>query len=161
MKRKDIVILIVLLVVFVGVFYLRQKARSSEQIRVPESLFTEKQFEDKFKIQIPDDVDKVELFDLSGGNSSGIATKSFKDGKFEASVLADLPEPSAGEFYQAWLAGDGENVSLGKMKSAKGGWMVEFESKKDYSSLNTFMVTSEKKFDLTPETKVLEGNLKQ
>lgn len=159
MKSRDIVIGIVILAVLGGVIYYRQKNQAIDETRVPQTLSIEREMEDKFKLEIPDDVDKVELVDVANGNSSGIATKNFTNGKFEASVLADLPEIKSNEFYQAWMVKGDQMVSLGKMKSAKGGWMIDFESSTDYSDYNQFMITKESKFDNTSETKVLEGNL--
>lgn len=164
MKSRDIVIGIVILVVLGGVIYYRQKNKAMEQSLVPQTLSIEEQMEDRFKVEIPDDASKTELTDVTLGNASGIAIKSFTNGKFEASVLADLPEVASGEFYQAWVvkgqrgSSDYSLVSLGKMKSAKGGWMIEFQSTTDYSSYEMFIVTKEKKFDNTPETTVLEGS---
>jgi len=164
MKRRDIVIGIVILALLGGIIYYRQKNKASDETVVPQTLSVEEQIEDKFKVEIPDDVSKAELNDVGGGDSSGIATKNFTGGRFEASVLADLPQvASVQEFYQAWAVKGVEGeagysvVSLGKLKSAKGGWMIDFQSSKDYSEYERFMVTLEKKFDATPETKVLEG----
>lgn len=164
MKSRDIVIGIVILAVLGGVIYYRQKNKALEETLVPQTLSIEEQIEDKFKVEIPDDASKTELTDVTSGNSSGIAIKSFTNGKFEASVLADLPEVSGGEFYQAWVvkgekgSPDYSMVSLGKMKSAKGGWMIDFTSTTDYSGYSKFLVTKEKVFNNTPETTILEGS---
>jgi hypothetical protein len=164
MKTRDIVIGIVVLLILGGVIYFRQKNKTSSETTVPPTSTVEQKMEDKFHVQIPDDVSKAELKDSTGGNSTGIATKNFNNGKFQASVLADLPEAKSGTFYQGWMtkgdegSKDYSTVSLGKLKSAKGGWMVDFESSTDYSDYTRFMVTEEKKFDNTPETKVLEGS---
>ena len=164
MKTRDIVIGVVILLVLAGVIYYRQKQKNLPETTVPEAVSVEKQMEDKFHVQIPDDVSKPELKDQTGGNSTGIATENVVNGKYQASILADLPEPTAGKFYQGWVEkgtkgnSDYSLVSLGKLKSAKGGWMIDFESSKDYSDHKTFIVTMESKFDSTPETTVLQGN---
>src|SRR3972149_3268517 len=102
MKRRDIVIGLIVLILLATVVYFRQK-NQKETPKVPEVQSTEKTLEEKFNIQIPEDVDKADLKDVGGGNSSGIATRDFKDSNFTSSVIADLPEPGTGEFYQAWL----------------------------------------------------------
>ena len=159
MKRRDIVIGLIVLVLLSGVIYFRQKSQK-ETPKVPEVQSTEKTLEEKFNIQIPEDVDKAELKDVSGGNSSGIATRDYKDSNFASSVIADLPEAGTGEFYQAWLVkNDGStNVLLGNLRSTKGGWTVDYKSKTDYSDYGSAVVSLEKKSDKTLEKKILEGS---
>jgi hypothetical protein len=159
MKSRDIVIGVLVLVLLGGIVYWRQKNNKTIPLKVPETLSTEKTLEDKFKIDIPEDVDKAELKDISGGNGSGIATKDFKDGKFTSSVIVDLPAPGQGEKYQAWLSKDDGSGStlLGTLRSAKGGYMLDYKSDKDMSDLSKVNVTLEKKLDNTPEKTVLEA----
>src|SRR4030042_2825248 len=104
MKTRDIVIGLGILVLLVGVIYLRQRSKTEEQMVVPETLSSEQVFEEKFNIQIPDDVDKADLKEVEGSGGSGIATKIFEEGKFTHSELVDLPDPEPGYFYQGWLA---------------------------------------------------------
>ncbi|OGM31908.1 hypothetical protein A3D00_04605 [Candidatus Woesebacteria bacterium RIFCSPHIGHO2_02_FULL_38_9] len=123
-----------------------------------------------FDIQIPEDVEKADLKDVTGGDASGLATRKFlpaqagKDGKFSHMVLADLVNPPAGEFYQGWLirGKQGESnfdfISTGKLREAKGGWLLDFEQSKDYSEYNQVVVTLEKFFDKTLEKHILEGS---
>src|SRR3989344_6349062 len=134
MTRRDIVIGLIILVLLGGVIFYRQKQRSSEEeMRVPETLSSvQENIEKKFNLRIPEDMDKAELKDVSGAGSSAIATRKFDNGKFNASILADLPDPAAGSFYQAWLVKSEEGkddsfISLGKLELAKGGWMSLFE----------------------------------
>ena len=164
MKRRDIVIGILILVIVAGVIYWRQRTSPSEEMRVPETLSLEDTLEEKFKIEIPEDVDKAELKDVSGGSASAIAIRKFENNKFTHSILADLPDPEAGSFYEGWLVRGEEgsdnfsSFSSGRMRLAKGGWMLEFESSTDYSDYNKVVVTSEKVADKTPEKHILEGS---
>jgi hypothetical protein len=105
----------------------------------------------------PEDVDKAQLRDITGGTSSGMAIRIFEDGKFKHMVLADLPEPVTGVFYEGWLVKDNDFFSTGKMRIAKGGWILEFESNVDYSDYNKVVVTQELIDDENPETYILEG----
>jgi len=163
MKRRDIVIGIVVLILLGGIVWWRQK-NQTETPQVPQTLSTEQSLEQKFNIQIPNDVSKAELKDVAGGNASGIATKDYKDGEFTSSVIADLPTPEAGHFYEAWLSiGDKGStdysiISLGTFNNAKGGYLLDYKSKTDYSSYTNVMVTSETKLDSNPETVVLQGS---
>lgn len=163
MKRKDVITGVIVLALLAGFLYYRQKNQKVTPT-VSETVSTEKTLEDKFKIEIPEDVDKAELKDVSGGSSSGIVTKDFSDAKFTSSVLVDLPTLNNGEYYQAWLvkgdvgAKDYSLIRLGTLKSAKGGYLLDFSGKTDYSDYNKVIVTKEIKLDGTPETTVLEGS---
>lgn len=156
MKRRDIVIGLLVLVVLAGVVYWVRKPKVVPQVESQPSV--EQKIEDSFKLQIPEDVDKSELSDVSGGSSSGIATRKFENGKFTHSVLADLPDPESGKFYQGWLVKGDDMVSTGRLNVAKGGYLLEFESVTDYSDHKGILVTLEEKSDNTPEKHILEGS---
>lgn len=170
MKSRDIVIGIVVVVMLGGAIYFSQKRSSQEDLKVPETLSTEDQLEEKFKIQIPEDVDKAELKDLGGGTASGIATRKFlpaqagADSKFSFTALADLPDPDAGSFYQGWLT-KGESgkegfsmISVGRLSQAKGGWMLNFNSSTDFSDYGNVLISSEKTQDSKTEKRILGGS---
>ncbi len=165
MNRRDIVIGLLILLSLVGVIYYRQKTKPSEGMRVLETLSsTEEAFEEKFKINIPDDADKTELKDVSGGNATGFASRNFENNTFTHTVLADLPDPQQGKFYEGWLVrgeqgkDDFSQVSTGRMTLAKGGWILNFESKVDYSDYQKVVITEETRLDATPEKHILEGS---
>ena len=164
MKRRDIVIAVVVLVVLGALIYWRQKNPRQEELKVPETLSVEESLEEKLNIQIPDDGDKADLKDATGGSSSGIFSRKSENGKFVSSFVADLPMPAAGKYYEAWLV-KGEKgsegysiVSAGRLRSAKGGYLLDFSSNTDYSGYNKILVTLESKSDSTPEETVLEGS---
>lgn len=165
MKRRDIVIGTIILLLIGGVVYFRNRNPvKEEQVKVPETLSTQSQIEQKFKLQIPEDVEKADLKDVSGGNGTGLATRKFANSKFTFSILADLPDPAKGSFYQGWIVRGKEGdsnyslISVGKLKSVKGGWMSDYTSPTDLSDHSNVWVTEEKIFNNTPETHVLEGN---
>jgi hypothetical protein len=164
MKRRDIVIGAVLLVLLAGFIYIRQRAMQDEDMIVPETLSSEQIFEEKFNIQIPEDADKAELKMVGDLDGSGIAIRKFEEGKFTHSVLVDLPDPQQGYFYEGWLAKgeEGEEnyaiVSTGKLRLAKGGWMLDYTSATDLSDHSKVIVSLEKTFDRNLESKVLEGD---
>lgn len=162
MKRRDIVIGLVILVLLGGVIYFRQQSKEDEMV-VPETLSSEQTFEDKFNIEIPDDVDKAELGQVNDSGGTGLATRDYEDEKFTLSILVDLPDPEEGSFYQGWLqkvdvgSEDYELISTGKLRLAKGGWMLDYTSSTDLSDYSKVIVSLEKTFDKTPEEIVLEG----
>ena len=164
MNRRDIVIGLVMLVLIAGVIYWRQRNQNSEELKVPETLSSEESFEQKFNLQIPDDVDKADLKDVSGGTSSGFATRKFENDLFTHSVLADLQDPETGKFYEGWLlkGNEGEEgysvVSSGRLTLAKGGWMLELRSQNNLSDYTKVLVSLEEKSDRLPEKNILEGS---
>ncbi len=165
MNRRDIVIGLLFLIILSGVVIWRARinSKNKEELIVPQTLSVEDQLEERFNLKIPEDVDKVELKDVTGGTASGIATRKFENGKFELSILSDLSDPTEGKFYQAWLVkgNEGEEgyttVSLGKLILAKGGWILNYNSKTDYRENGRVLVSLEKVLDKNLEAKVLDG----
>lgn len=156
MKKKDIVIGIIVLSVLalILVFYRNSKTPSLTEIENLKQ--KETQIENEFKIDIPEDIEKASLEDVSGGDSLGIATREFENGMYTLTILADLPDLELG-FYQGWLVKDDMYVSVGKASVAKGGYLLEFNSSIDYSDYQKVQVTQEVVFDSTPEVTILEG----
>lgn len=163
MNRRDIVIGLIVLLVVIGLIYWTRRPKTPSITTTP-TPSTESKLEDAFKLTIPEDVDKAELKDVSGGTGSGIATRKFESGRFEHMVLADLPDPATGTFYEGWLVRGKEGgadfafISTGRMRIAKGGYLLEFNSSKDYSDYKGVIVTSEKVDDKKPEKHILEGS---
>lgn len=162
MNRRDIITgVIILILIVVGVFWFRN--RGSKEVIAPSTSSQEK-IKKSFNFTIPDDVETADLKDVSGGDGSGVATRKFENSNFTHMVLADLPDPKAGTFYEGWLVrgkmGDSNFafVSTGKLMVAKGGFLLEFQSQVDHSAYTGVVVTLEKVNDKTPETHVLEGS---
>jgi len=161
MKKKDIILGLVFLAIFAGLYFFLKNRQASKVTKVPESLpQIEENIEKTFRITIPDDVDKVELSAVSDIKGSAIATRKYESGKFTHMVLADLPDPAAaGTFYEGWLVkGDETYIPTGKMTIAKGGYLLEFEYPTDLSSYNKVVITLEKTADSKPEKHILEGS---
>lgn len=158
MPRRDVLVGIVVLSALAGLIYFWQRPETSEDLQVPQTLSVEDEMEQKFNLQIPENADRAELSDVAGGSASGIATRVFEDGTFTHTVLADLPEPEGGKFYEGWLVKDADVVYTGKMKLAKGGYLLEFSSNENYSEHNRVVITLEEVDDASPEEHVLEGS---
>lgn len=135
MKRNDIVIGIVILAILAGVIYFVRRPKQKVE-ELPQIPTTQEKIEEAFHTQIPDDVDKAELTDVTGGSASGIATRKVENGQFIFSVLADLPDGT----YTVLLGED--EMNLGTMRIAKGGYILEFSSSTDYSNQNSVVVRS-------------------
>ncbi|MFI5241009.1 MAG: anti-sigma factor [Microgenomates group bacterium] len=149
MKTRDIVLGLIVLVALIGIVLWVRKVRIDKALKLSVTTPTiEEKVNKTFNFSIPDDVEKKELKDVSGGNGFGIATKDM--------VLADLPDLDSGQIYQVWVEKDGKVVSLGKMRVAKGGWIFEGSIPTGYQKV---VVSQEKSFDGKIETRVLEGSL--
>lgn len=124
----------------------------------------EQKIEQKFNVAIPDNLEKAILKDTEGGESEGIATRKYLTGKFNLTVLAALPDPESQNFYEVWIAKgkvadkDYQVIPVGKLRIAKGGWLVDFNSTKNYSDFNSVIISLEKKIAKAPEKIILEGS---
>lgn len=152
-RRRDIVTGLVILVVVAGLVYwfkFRKPTPSVPQVNNPSIQQVEQGIEDKFKFKVPDNVEKAQLKDITGGDGSGIATKN--------EILVDLPDPEPGTFYQAWLQNaNGKLLSLGKLGMVKGGWLISYNGA-DYPTYNKIVISQEKVLDGAIEERVLEGS---
>lgn len=151
-NRRDVWVglAIVLVVIIVGLLIRRSRNKNADTTPTPISTNSIKQeIQDKLKYQIPTNTESIELKDVSGGDSRGIAT--------EKEILVDAPNPETGNFYQGWLENNGNLVSLGKLQIAKGGWLINFDGTK-YPDHKKVIVSQEKELDNTLEKKILEGS---
>lgn len=146
MNRRDIVIGVVILAALSAVVFFWRRPEIDEELKVPQTLSVEDAIEDAFNLEIPEDVEKAEMRDVSGGDASAIATRKFENGRFELNVLADLPDGS----YTSELKKDGETKPLGSLRIAKGGYLLEFRGFEDLSDYSTVKVIS-------GEETILEG----
>jgi len=146
MRTRDAIIGFVFLVILIGgILIIKNRSNKTpiESGPLPTPSIQQR-IENKFGgIKIPDDVSKVELKDTTGGDSYGIATQT--------EVLANLPDLSKGEFYEVWVNQNGKLISLGKMRIAKGGYILEGNIGSD-----KVIVSREKIYDNRIELKVLE-----
>ena len=103
-----------------------------------------------FNLTIPDDMEKTDLVKVGGIEGVGVATRKWQEGRFTLTIMADLPTP-VGQEYRAWLENKaGEKVALGNLYLAKGGYLLDFESKINYSDYRKVVVAA--------KTNLLEGS---
>ncbi len=156
-KRDVITGFIIIVLIILGIFYftkIKDKKITNPFAKAtptssPVQISFKKELENNFKYTIPEDRNSIELKDVNGGNSRGIAT--------EKEILIDVDDPQTGYFYQGWLVKDDKVVSLGKLQTAKGGWLLEYDKSKnaDYPKI---VISLEKTLDSKIETKILEGS---
>lgn len=150
-RRDTLIGLAVIILIIVGIILYRQnKAKNVVLAPTPGPITFESELEESFKYDIPDDANSIELRDVTGGNARGIAT--------EKEILVDVEDPAPGSYYEAWLENpdDGTVVSIGRLRVAKGGWLLEYDKSKHGNS-NDVIISLESVSDSTIEKRVLEG----
>lgn len=124
----------------------------------------EQNIQERFRVTLPENVDKAELKDVSGGNGSAIATKKYENNRFDSTVLADLPDPADGKPYHAWLTRGTEDqdeyevVYMGTLQIAKGGYIVDYQNTLDLSGFTQVIVSRDKTPDNKPQNILLQGS---
>jgi hypothetical protein len=144
-KIKNVFIAFVVVVAIVaGVLIIKNRAGISPEANPSATPSVQEQLQNKFNgLVVPKDTESADLKDVSGGNAIGLATRS--------EILADLPTPPVGENYQGWLEdSSGNTILLGTLKTAKGGWILSYDSSK-YPGYNKIIVT-------LGEKHILEGS---
>lgn len=144
MKTRSLFTAFVIVVIAVaGILLINKKLKVNKLLAPSVTPTVQQKIESKFLgLTIPDDAERTELKDVSGGEGIGLATRT--------EILADLPEPPKGQFYQARLEKDGKTVLIGNLKIAKGGWMINYNSSA-YPGYNKVIVT-------LGDTHILEGS---
>ena len=159
MNRERWVGLAVILLVIGGFLFLRNRnsLQLTDEMGSTDQLVSE--FAEEMGVVLPDDVEKATLEDISGGSSKGLATRKFTEGTFTHSVLAALPDPETGSWYEGWLVRENpfDVIYTGKLRQAKGGWVLDFVSVEDLQDHQQVVVTLEKVEDGKPESHILEG----
>ncbi len=158
--KKDILIGFVIIAVIITSILLFKKYRPNQNNKPSpttpsQTIEFKKEFENNFRYSIPENVNAIELQDVSGGDARGIAT--------ENEILVDAKDPEQNYFYEAWLEKDGNLVTLGKLNIAKGGWLLEYDkSKYDDKilpdSYKKIIISLETKLDNKIEKRILEGS---
>lgn len=152
MGKKGLLTGIFLILVIVGIAFGIKKAKNTPQIVSPfPTTGIVEEIERNFNLTIPSDVEKADLNRVGDVEGMGLATRKFEEGRFEVTILADLPETESARPYHSWLEnGAGEKVILGDLRFAKGGYLLDFESNLD--------LTDFKKVIIAQEANILEGS---
>ena len=103
------------------------------------------------------------LVDVTGGAVTGTAYTLRENGMIMHEVIAVLPDPESGAFYEGWLVSSGPQggvISTGKMvKQSDGSWMLAFAADDEYEGYDFVVITLEKVEDANPEVHILEGTV--
>jgi len=150
MGRKEVFVGLFVILVVLGIIFGVRKAKEAKikPLNIPTPVPTQG-LEGRFKLSIPDDVEKINLQIAFGFEGQGVATRKFANGVFSHIIIADLPEPASGN-YQAWLIkDDNTKISTGVLKLAKGGYLLEFSSNINYSDYKKIEVKLDDKIVMT------------
>lgn len=165
MKTRDVAIgFIVLIALIAGVLVIKN-SQKGKTATLPSPTPNFGVVENKFpSLKVPANADRASLNDISGDGGMGEAFRTFQNGQFSLTVMANLPDPKSGTYYQAWMVrGNPGDVnfsyaSLGRLGIAKGGYLVDFISSKDYSDYKAIVVSVQTTTSVTPQTHLLEGS---
>lgn len=168
MKREQWVGLAVILVLIAGLWWWRRERTMSKSQVLPaegEGVNIEDRASElakRFGVVLRDNLERTELKDVTRGTGRGVATRAYVDGKFEGTILAELPEPQLGEWYEGWWIREEpfSSIYAGRLRIAKGGFLLEFTQGVDLRDHPKVVVTLERRDDRKPEIHVLEGEFK-
>ena len=110
-SRKDIVIGFILIIALVGGIFFYKNLKTPKVLPTSTPLTIKSKIEGLFNYVIPDDLDSIELKDVTGGIYRGIAARKFEKRIFTITVLADLPDLSSNEFYEFYVKDNGQGIS--------------------------------------------------
>ena len=108
--------------------------------------------------------DVAKLKSVEGYTGSGTATRIFNDTTFTHSIIADLPDPAFGKFYEGWLVSSTPTLrffSTGKVVLREDKYVLIYTDFQNYPEHNEVVITEEtlaQGLDGKPEAHVLEGS---
>lgn len=169
MQRQWVFGAIIVLVAIAGFVLFLRGGRKAEESSVGEPAKEEVEevvsgLSEQMGVTIPEDVERVALRDVTGGSASGLATRKFDETGFSHTLLAALPDPASGSFYEGWMVRGKEGdedfsvIRSGRLRSSKGGFLLEFSTDRDLTDHPTVVVTEERVDDGKPEDHLLEGS---
>jgi hypothetical protein len=107
------------------------------------------------------DSKKIELQDVVGSNTTATAYLLREDGVLYHTLVANVPPPPEGSFYQGWLVKTNPRkmyLSTGKLKRLPSGQLfVNATFEQPQEGFDTVLVTLETRDDASPEREVLTG----
>ena len=173
MKKQKVVwalSALLFLVLVVGLMYFFDvRKRNVSEVAGPEPVQEARPTPSSAKIDIQEQQKAVEqsretttLTDVTGGSSTGTATRSFDGSNFLHTLSTQLPSSGSGQFYEGWLVSetsDPKVISSGRLSVLQSGqYALVFNSSTNLFSHPQVVVTLESRDDGRPETHILEGS---
>lgn len=153
---------LVLALVVLGLIWWRQNRNQPEEELVTEAEQIEEQvnrYLEERGIELPEGGRRANLKDVAEGLGTGVATVVESDETEERTytVIAGLPDLSVG-WYVVWARNaEGDLVNLGRMRQAKGGYLLDTTSAQDLSGYEEVVISKEDSVSDEPSEIVLEG----
>ena len=154
---KGIVLVAALIFLFVGavIWFRSSKKEPVDQIStvVPSvEPFVVEQPEETMSVGV---IDQTVLSDVTGGASTGTATREIEDGLYRHVIKAYLPELEEGFFYEGWLVRPSpfNYFSTGSMvHNESGEWVLEWFGRpgENYTAYSRIVITLEPLDDADP-----------
>lgn len=123
------------------------------------------QLVDELDLEIPENAQRLNLRDVTGGSGAGVVTRQTDDASEEVdqALLVALPDPEPDTFYEAYaVSAEDETLYLGKLSSVKGGWRLDYQlNPEEAERYSIIRITQETSDDQVPETVILEGEFTQ
>jgi len=169
MQKEKLLGLLALAAIIAGLFFFFKEGKPKEEAGVggEEEAKIEKvtqELSQQLGVSVEEGVERVTLKDVLGGGASGLATRNFSEAGFKHTVLAALPDPGSGNYYDGWLVRGEEGdldysvMETGRLLRSKGGYLLEYSDNNNLLDYTKVWVTLESKDDGEPEVKVLEGS---
>ncbi|MDQ3158938.1 MAG: anti-sigma factor [bacterium] len=150
-------VIVVILIITIGAYVLLNNDEVSAPSTSNETV--SEQTDESSMLQ----TDVAQLSAVGEYTGSGEATRTFDlaGPKFFHDVIANIPDPAEGKFYEGWLVNNGKFFSTGKLEKNGEQYILNYVGDKDYPDHNLVVITEETEangLDNKPEAHVLEGS---
>ncbi len=162
MMKALLIVIGMVVVIGGGWYWLKKTVKPEEKAAVGNNMVVNERIVRKYeeaKLGLSDNSEKINLSSVGKIKGLGMAVREVSGEVFLHTILAELPDPEVGKFYEGWLVRESDKsvVYSGRLELRKGGWMLEYVGKKDLNDHKLVVVTLESKDDQKPETHILEG----
>lgn len=171
MPRKTILTIIVIIFGIALFSFWQSLSNRDERVekKIEETETEEKETEKETTTaqKSKEQVETIELKDISGGNAQVETSRVFKDGLYIFRIIGKkLPDPKPNEFYGVWFINDTgkDQLFIGKMKKMtqgelKDAYIATFLHSEDLRSYQTVIITLQTgNEDVSPENIIVKGS---
>ena len=157
-------LLILIILVIIG-YYFWNNANTPKTSPINTPATQSMTEEEKMKTEMLESSLSAELLAVGLFTGSGTATTTWNGSTFTNSVMATLPSPPEGKFYEGWLVRNSPEltfISTGKLELEGDQYVLKYTSETNYPNHIDIVVTLETSadgLDNKPEAHVLEGAL--
>ena len=159
-NNRQFLVIGAIILVIVGLIWLRGR-NAGLQIEVPdEDTQLEEQvnrFLEDRGITLPEGADRANLRDRTDSGYTGISTRQIQDNSTTYTIIASLDDLDMG-WYEAWIVNnDDDFISLGRLRTSKGGFLLDYSTSIDTEGYNKVQISQESSVASRPSDIILEG----